>query len=174
GRGSPVALGDLAYIHAACAHRGYVGIEIVALHDEKAQAAAPRGELDEAAPGVSARVLIAVADRDQLEVVLFVEGDGVVRALPGMLAAGLHAESEPRVRVDAPVELRDRDHHVVDTGEAHGRVRLLRLDSGAIDDGPHALQAVLRPLRHRLRRRADRLEALRDQLVAHVGRADRL
>src|SRR6185436_7061544 len=119
GRGSPAAFGYVADIHAASAHRRNVAGEVVALHDEIAKAAAALGELGEAAPGVSARVLVAVADRDQLEVVLVVEGDGVVRALPGMLAAGLHAESEPRVRVDAPVELRDRDHHVVDTGEAH-------------------------------------------------------
>src|SRR6185436_7262260 len=119
GRGSPAAFGDVADIHAASAHRRNVAAEVVALHDEIAKAAAALGELDQAAPGVSARVLVAVADRDQLEVVLIVEGDGIVRALPGMVAAGLHAESQPHVRIDAPVQLRDRDHCVVDAGKSH-------------------------------------------------------
>src|SRR5438445_6556834 len=49
-------------------------------------------------------------------------------------------------------------------------VALLRLDLRSLHDVAHALQAVLRPLRDQLGLRADRLEALGDQLLAHVGR----
>src|SRR3954468_1336666 len=49
---------------------------------------------------------------------------------------------------------------------------LLRLEAGPLGDDAHALEALPRPLGHELRRGADRLEPLRDQLVAHLRRGD--
>src|SRR2546426_9000801 len=48
------------------------------------------------------------------------------------------------------------------------RIALLRLDLRALHDVAHALQAVLRPLRDHFGLRADLLQALSDQLVAHL------
>src|SRR5207245_8260953 len=49
-------------------------------------------------------------------------------------------------------------------------VALLRLDLRALHDVAHARKAVPRPLRDQLGLRADGLEALGDQLLAHAGR----
>src|SRR4029453_8909807 len=57
--------------------------------------------------------LVSIAHAQQFEIVLLVERDCVVRALPRMHTAGRDGEPEARVGVDALLEIRDADHDVV-------------------------------------------------------------
>src|SRR5206468_11015694 len=88
------AVDEVAYVHAARSHRGDVCRQVVALHDDVADATARRYERGPVAAEPPRRrlgcpVLFWIADRQQLEVVLVVECDRVVSALAGMHAARL-------------------------------------------------------------------------------------
>src|SRR5205085_11343083 len=89
----------VTHVHAATAHRRAVSSEIVALDDHVPYAAAGCDELREARSPASGRacrglVLRAVANRQELDVILAIERDRVVRAFAGVHAAGMHVEAE--------------------------------------------------------------------------------
>src|SRR5258708_4471259 len=111
------ALGGVADLDPAPAHRRHVGRQVVALHDDVAEAAAAGQELGEASVGASGDDGVPVAQAQQLEIVLLVEGDGVVGRPAGVGAAGIDVEADPRIRGDARVQVRDADHDVVDAGQ---------------------------------------------------------
>ena len=77
--------------------------------------------------GTRGEVLVAVADAHQLKVVFAVKRDRVVRALAGVGAAGMDVEPEARVGLHAPLETRNADHDVIDTGQHRAGIRYLAL-----------------------------------------------
>jgi hypothetical protein len=116
------AVHGFAHVHAAPAHRGDVRREVVALHDEVADPAAGLDEARQvAAPATRAAVgrplFRRVADRQQLDVILVVERDRVVRALARVRAALLDVEPDPAVLIHAPLEIRNANHDVIYAGE---------------------------------------------------------
>jgi hypothetical protein len=116
------AVRDVVHVHAARAHRGDVRRQVVALQDDVADASARLDETGQVcAPAPRAlgggALLRRVADRQQLEVLLFVERDRVVGAPAGMDAARLDVEAQAAVLLDTPLEAGNTNHQVVDSGE---------------------------------------------------------
>src|SRR4029453_14780997 len=97
-----LAVGDVADVHVAATHARHIGGEVVALPRDVAHPAG--GEESGRPPAGGAPVLVGVAHAEDLEVVLAVEGDGVVGAAAGVDATRLHVEAEPAVEVDAALE----------------------------------------------------------------------
>ena len=120
-RRAPPAVADLAHVHAALAHRGHVGGQIVALQRHDPEAAALVEVLGEARVRAAGHDRAPVADAQDLQIVLVVEGDRVVGRPAGVRAAGIDGEAEPRVGLDPLGQVRHADHHVVDAGQ-HARV----------------------------------------------------
>ena len=92
------------------------------MHDDPAKAPAPRQEVQEAGVRATGRasgsqLLVPVPHAQELQVVLVVERDGVLRPPAGVDTAGLHIESQAPVGIDAVREIRHADDHVVDAGE---------------------------------------------------------
>jgi hypothetical protein len=134
GRGAPRSRGRIAHVDAAASHRRHVRREVVALHPDVAEPTAARQVFGEPRVGASGSDRSArVAQAQQLEVVVLLEGDRVVGCSPGMGAARVDVESDARVGVDAAREVRDADHDVVDTGQhSCAPRRVFRFSSGYI------------------------------------------
>jgi hypothetical protein len=81
------------FVDTAPLHRGHVGREIVALHGHVAEAAAPGEELGKPCLGAPGGDGIAIAQAQELEIVLLVKGDSVVGRPAGMGAARVDVES---------------------------------------------------------------------------------
>src|SRR5262249_28620500 len=113
----PRAVRGTAHLDPALAHRARVGREIVALHDDEPESPAPIQKVDETALGAGREVPRSTADPGELEIVVAVEGDGVVGAPAAADAARIDVEAEPAVGLDALVEAGRTDHHVVDAGQ---------------------------------------------------------
>src|SRR5262249_43907410 len=85
-------------------------------------ASAAREEVEQsrvraAAPG--GVKLAGIANAHELEIVVLMKRDRIVRPAAGVDAARIDVEPEARVGIDAAVQVRDTDHHMVDAGQ-HG------------------------------------------------------
>src|SRR4029450_1618593 len=123
-RGPATALGGVGDVDTAPAHGRHVGCQVVALHGDVAEAAAPGevfGQAGVRASGLHGRpvVALAITQAQELQVVVLVKGNRVVGGPAGVRSAGKDAEADACVGRDALVQVGDADHDVVDTGE-HG------------------------------------------------------
>jgi hypothetical protein len=108
----------VAHIDAAGAHCRHVRRQVVALQDDVADAPARLDVLGQVgAPALRRLLLRRVVDREELEIVLPVERERIVRALARVRAAGVDVEAHLAVLLHAPLEIGDADHDVIDASK---------------------------------------------------------